>query len=167
MQCDGQGWTKASAIATIRCIAMGVFDSSNPNVSKMEAAQDLEGLRTALRHPKDRNIRKEAALASVRPGVRASEIDRRARGLLEERGLGEHFGHGLGHGVGLSVHERPAITRRSAEVVREGMVFTVEPGVYIPGWGGIRIEDTVLVTAGGCEVLTPAPKSLESCLLEW
>ncbi len=109
----------------------------------------------------------EKAIGAVRPGVRASEIDRRARGCLKERGLEGYFGHGLGHGVGLEVHERPAVNRRSREVLREGMVFTIEPGVYIPGWGGVRIEDTVLVTASGCEVLTPAPKTLESCRLEW
>ena len=109
----------------------------------------------------------EKAIGAVCPGARASEIDRRARDFLKERGLEEYFGHGLGHGVGLEVHERPAVNRRSREVLREGMVFTIEPGVYIPGWGGVRIEDTVLVTAGGCEVLTPAPKTLESCLLEW
>lgn len=109
----------------------------------------------------------ERAIGAVRPGVRTSEIDRLARAGLNAGGLGEYFGHGLGHGVGLSVHERPAINSRSEEILMEGMVFTVEPGVYIPGWGGVRIEDTVLVTAGGCEVLTPAPKTLESCRLEW
>jgi len=107
------------------------------------------------------------AIRAVRPGRRASEIDSRARDYLDERGLGEYFGHGLGHGVGLSVHERPALNRRSEEILQVGMVFTVEPGVYIPGWGGVRIEDTVLVTEDGCRALTPAPKSLESCRLEW
>ncbi len=109
----------------------------------------------------------EAAIRSVRPGVRASDLDRRAREVLGEKGYGEHFNHGLGHGVGLEVHERPRINRRSRDKLQEGMVLTVEPGVYLPGWGGIRVEDTVLVTADGCEVLTPAPKTLESCLGEW
>ncbi len=109
----------------------------------------------------------KTALRAVRPGVRASELDGLARGYLADRGYGEYFGHGLGHGVGLEVHERPSVSSRSGEVLEEGMVFTVEPGVYIPGWGGIRIEDTVLVTAEGCEILTAAPKNLESCLLEW
>jgi Xaa-Pro aminopeptidase len=109
----------------------------------------------------------EKAIRAVRPGIRAASLDTLARGYLVGKGYGEYFGHGLGHGVGLEVHERPAINSRSQEVLKEGMVFTVEPGVYIPGWGGVRIEDTILVTAHGCEVLTPAPKTLESCLQEW
>lgn len=109
----------------------------------------------------------EKAIRAVRPGARVAEIDRLARGVLQKRGYGEFFGHSLGHGVGLEVHERPAASSRSGEVLKEGMVFTVEPGVYIPGWGGVRIEDTVLVTSAGSEVLTAAPKSLESCRLEW
>lgn len=106
------------------------------------------------------------ALRSIRPGVQASAVDREARKYLEERGYGTYFGHGLGHGIGLEVHERPAISSRSRDVLKEGMVFTVEPGVYIPGWGGIRIEDTVLVTADGCEILTKYPKGLELVVIK-
>ncbi len=109
----------------------------------------------------------ETALRAIRPGVRADAVDRAAREVLAEKGYGEYFGHGLGHGIGLEVHEPPAVNARSREILREGMVITVEPGVYLPGWGGIRIEDTVLVTAGGCQVLTSVPKTLESCLLKW
>ncbi len=106
------------------------------------------------------------ALQAIRPGVQASLIDGAARGYLEERGYGPYFGHSLGHGVGLEVHERPLISPRSADILKEGMVFTVEPGVYIPGWGGIRIEDTVLVTGDGYEILTGYPKDLESMVIK-
>ena len=102
------------------------------------------------------------AIRLIRPGVTASSIDGVARRYLEERGYGSYFGHSLGHGVGLEVHERPVISSRSRDVIKKGMVFTVEPGVYIPGWGGIRIEDTVMVTEDECEILTEYPKDLES-----
>ena len=68
--------------------------------------------------------------------------------------------HGTGHGVGIEVHEKPVISQRSEEVLEEGMVLTVEPGIYIPGWGGVRIEDTVCVTGDGCRILTKVPKEL-------
>ena len=106
------------------------------------------------------------AIRSIRLGVPASLIDGAARGYLEERGYGSYFGHSLGHGVGLEVHERPVISSRSRDIIKKGMVFTVEPGVYIPGWGGIRIEDTVLVTENGCEILTEYPKDLESMVIK-
>jgi Xaa-Pro aminopeptidase len=82
--------------------------------------------------------------------------------VIAEAGYGEHFGHWLGHGIGLEVHEGPAVRPNSDAVLRPGMVFTVEPGVYLPGWGGVRIEDDVLVTPEGCEVLTRLPRDLES-----
>jgi len=106
------------------------------------------------------------AIRAIRPGVQASLIDGAARDYLEKRGYGSYFGHSLGHGVGLEVHERPVIGPRSTDILKEGMVFTVEPGVYIPGWGGIRIEDTVLVTENGCEILTKYPKDLELMVIK-
>ncbi|HEX8961210.1 MAG TPA: Xaa-Pro peptidase family protein [Geobacteraceae bacterium] len=102
----------------------------------------------------------DRALAAVKPGIAFKELDRLARGHIEEKGYGSYFGHGLGHGVGLEVHEKPVVSYRSEGVVEEGMVFTIEPGIYIPGWGGVRIEDTVVVERDGCRLLTKVPKEL-------
>jgi Xaa-Pro aminopeptidase len=106
----------------------------------------------------------QAAIAAVRPGVQTSSVDAAARAVLEDRGLGEAFGHGTGHGLGLDVHELPRITRPRSDVpavlLEPGMVFTIEPGAYLPGWGGVRIEDDVLVTDSGCELLTTSARDL-------
>jgi Xaa-Pro aminopeptidase/Xaa-Pro dipeptidase len=102
----------------------------------------------------------DLAIAAVRPGIDCKELDAVAREYIRESGYGDYFGHGLGHGVGLEIHEKPVISPRGITVAVEGMVFTIEPGIYIPGFGGVRIEDTVVVTAEGCRVLTAAPKDL-------
>ncbi len=106
----------------------------------------------------------QAAIDAVRPGIATTDVDRAARRVLDAHGLGEAFGHGTGHGLGLDVHEEPRVTRPRADVapvpLEPGMVFTIEPGAYLPGWGGVRIEDDVLVTARGCEVLTSVPYAL-------
>jgi Xaa-Pro aminopeptidase len=106
----------------------------------------------------------QAAIDAVKPGIATTEVDRAARRVLDAHGLGEAFGHGTGHGLGLDVHEEPRVTRPRADVapvtLEPGMVFTIEPGAYLPGWGGVRIEDDVLVTADGCEVLTSVPYAL-------
>jgi Xaa-Pro aminopeptidase len=104
----------------------------------------------------------ERAIAAVRPGVAARDVDAAARGFLAEAGYGPNFSHGLGHGLGLQVHEGPNIRSSSDDLLETGMVFTVEPGVYVPSWGGVRIEDDVLVTSDGCEVLTSVPKTWDS-----
>ncbi len=101
------------------------------------------------------------AIEKVRAGVSCKEVDEAARGYIAAKGFGEYFGHGLGHGVGLEVHESPSVSHLSEDVLQEGMVITIEPGIYIPGWGGFRIEDMVLVTAEGCEVLTSLPKDMD------
>ncbi len=94
-----------------------------------------------------------AGLQSLRAGVTGQDVDRIARGVIERAGLGERFGHGLGHGVGLNVHEGPSLNYRNRKPLAAGMVVTVEPGVYIPGWGGIRLENMAVVEGQGCRVL--------------
>ena len=105
-----------------------------------------------------------AAIETVRPGIPATSVDAAARSLLQSRGLGEAFGHGTGHGLGLDVHEEPRVgpprTHAAPVQLEPGMVFTIEPGAYLPGMGGVRIEDDVLVTVNGCEVLTSATREL-------
>ncbi len=103
----------------------------------------------------------EVALRAVRPGIQGGDVDAMARDFISEKGYGEYFGHGLGHGLGLDVHDGRILGMRSDIVLEAGMVVTVEPGIYIPGWGGVRIEDDVLVTDDGAEILTTAPKHLE------
>jgi Xaa-Pro aminopeptidase len=102
----------------------------------------------------------EAALDEVRPGPEGREIDAVARTIIAEAGHGEHFGHGLGHGVGLEIHEGPRLARTAEAPLVAGNVVTVEPGVYLPGRGGVRIEDLVVVVADGCTVLSGTGKEL-------
>lgn len=103
----------------------------------------------------------QAAFRAVRPGVLAREIDAAARSVIEQAGHGPHFSHGLGHGIGLEIHEAPSLRPLSETRLEPGMVFTLEPGIYLPGWGGVRIEDNVLVTPDGAELLSSAPRELE------
>jgi len=101
----------------------------------------------------------ETALAAVRPGPEGREVDAVARDLIDAAGYGELFGHGLGHGVGLDIHEAPRLARTAEGRLKAGHVVTVEPGIYMPGRGGARIEDPVVVTADGHEVLSATPKA--------
>ncbi len=102
----------------------------------------------------------QQALAAIRPGVPLKEIDAVARNAIAEAGYASFFGHGLGHGVGLEVHEYPTLSPRSVDTAQVGMVFTVEPGIYLPGKGGVRLEDMVVVTPEGYRKLTRIPKEL-------
>jgi Xaa-Pro aminopeptidase len=101
-----------------------------------------------------------AAIAAVREGIMAGQVDVQARQVLESEGLGKEFVHSTGHGLGLEIHEPPRVGRRDKTRLQAGMVITIEPGAYIRDFGGIRIEDTVLVTKNGCEILTPTSKEL-------
>jgi Xaa-Pro aminopeptidase len=101
-----------------------------------------------------------AAIAAVRPGVTCAEVDVAARSVLKRRKLDRYFTHSTGHGLGLEIHEAPRLAVGQAQQLQAGMVVTIEPGVYIPGKCGVRIEDVVVVTSSGCEVLTPADKEL-------
>jgi Xaa-Pro aminopeptidase len=99
----------------------------------------------------------QRAIAMIRPGVQGHEVDAEARAVITSAGYGDYFGHGLGHGLGLEVHEGPSLRPNADNVLEAGMVVTVEPGIYLPNWGGVRIEDDVLVTTDGCRVLTTLP----------
>jgi len=101
-----------------------------------------------------------AAIAAVHEGITTGQVDQKARQVLESEGLGKAFVHSTGHGLGLEIHEPPRVGRRDKTRLQAGMVITIEPGAYIRDFGGIRIEDTVLVTKNGCEILTPTSKEL-------
>jgi Xaa-Pro aminopeptidase len=107
----------------------------------------------------------DRAIASIRPGAKAHDVDAEARSVIEEAGFGRFFDHGLGHGVGMEIHEAPRLRKESLTILEPGMIVTVEPGIYLPDWGGIRIEDDVLVTSEGCEILTHLPRTLDSVCL--
>ena len=105
------------------------------------------------------------AAAAIKPGMRCCDIDAIARGIITDAGYGKYFGHGLGHGLGLEIHENPRFNTITEMPLEAGMVMTVEPGIYLPGWGGIRIEDDFLVTKNGCENITSRlPKDFESMI---
>jgi len=118
----------------------------------------------SLEQQKIYRIVKEAhdrAIEKIRPGIPIGEVDTAAREYIRNQGYGEYFGHGTGHGIGLAVHEDPLVNSENKGLLQEGMVFTIEPGIYIPNWGGVRIEDMVLVTPHGAEVLTYLPRELK------
>jgi Xaa-Pro aminopeptidase len=100
------------------------------------------------------------ALKAIKPGVQGKEVDKIARDIIKEAGYGEYFGHGLGHSTGLDIHENPRFSPLDATVIQKGMVMTVEPGIYLPDFGGVRIEDLVVITENGVENLTHSPKEL-------
>ena len=102
----------------------------------------------------------KAASNAIKSGKTAKEVDAVARDIITNAGFGDNFGHGLGHGVGLEIHEKPGLSPNDESILEVGMAVTVEPGIYIPKWGGVRIEDTVVVTKDGCKVLTNSTKEL-------
>mgnify|MGYP000190096321 CR=1 FL=1 len=112
----------------------------------------------------------DAALAAIRPGVKAKDLDAAARKVFAsarlksapDLKLADHFTHGIGHGIGLEIHEAPRVRSNSEDVLENGMVITIEPGIYIPGWGGVRIEDDILVTPHGPHLLTTLPREAMS-----
>ncbi len=114
-------------------------------------AARLKGIFEVVREAHDR------AIDAVRPGVKAGAVDAVARGVITKAGYGRQFGHALGHGIGLNVHESPRVGNKSDEVLRPGMIVTIEPGIYLPGLGGVRLEDDILVTETGHEVLSSLP----------
>ena len=96
----------------------------------------------------------------MKPGVKLAAVDRAARNVIKKAGYGQAFGHSTGHGLGLEIHEAPRLAQKSEDVAEPGMVFTIEPGIYLPGVGGVRIEDDVLVTPTGCRVLSTLEKNI-------
>ncbi|NPV90403.1 MAG: aminopeptidase P family protein [Firmicutes bacterium] len=119
-----------------RTLAIGVMDSKQKEIYQI--VQEAQ----------------EESMKAIQPGVRASLVDEVARSIITKRGYGQYFGHSLGHGVGRSIHEEPTLSLRDETLLEPGMVVTVEPGIYIPNWGGVRLEELVLVTGSGGEVLT-------------
>ena len=106
-----------------------------------------------------------SAISKIRPGAKLKNVDAAARKVIQDAGFGKNFGHGLGHGIGLQVHEQPSLSQISNGELKPGMVVTVEPGIYLPNWGGVRIEDDVLVTQDGHQVLSSVPKSFEQSVV--
>lgn len=106
-----------------------------------------------------------AAIEAIKPGVTCGDVDAVARGIIAKGGHDKQFGHGLGHGLGIDIHEQPRLSRKNQQELKAGMVITVEPGIYLPGFGGVRIEDDVLVTRTGHEVLTSVPKQVEDIVV--
>ncbi len=102
----------------------------------------------------------KTACKAVKPGIPCNRLDAVARDMIMKAGYGDNFGHGLGHGIGMLVHDRPVVSSQSADVLEAGMIITIEPGIYISNWGGVRIEDDVLVTSNGGQILSKSPKNL-------
>jgi Xaa-Pro aminopeptidase len=103
----------------------------------------------------------QAAIAAIQPGRSARAVDAAARELIAAAGYGDHFVHGLGHGIGLRIHEGPSMSKTSDDVLRPGQVTTIEPGVYLKDWGGVRIEDVGVVEPEGFRIITRAPKNAQ------
>ena len=134
----------------------------NCGKSQADEASRFYGESPEVNHIVYEVVREANAVACthVRAGMRGRDADALARDYIDERGLGEAFGHSLGHGVGLDVHEAPRLARGADTALPAGAVVTIEPGVYLPGWGGVRIEDDVHLASTGPEILTQFPRDL-------
>jgi Xaa-Pro aminopeptidase len=141
------------------CRLSGYHSDETVTLAMGDVSGELQSIFDTVLEAHDR------ALAEVAPGIALTELDRIAREHIKSCGFGDYFGHGLGHGVGLEVHEAPTVSPRSTMNAEPGMVFTIEPGIYVPKVGGVRIEDTVLVTDDGCRILTKIPKTFSKILL--
>lgn len=154
-------------VATDRVIQSGEFVKMDYGAVYQGYASDITRT-VVVGEPTDEmvriyNIVKKAQLSvleQIKEGMTTADADRIARNMITLEGFGGNFGHGLGHGLGLEVHEAPRVSFRDTTVLKEGMVVTVEPGIYIPQWGGVRIEDDVVITKTGCRILTSATKEL-------
>ena len=138
-------------VIDLGAIADGYCSDMTRTVATGALAADLVHAYEVCRHAQ------AAAVAALRPGFTCAELDAVARDIITAAGLGDAFGHGLGHGVGLEIHEAPRLARESADQLRPGMVVTIEPGIYLEGRGGVRIEDLAVVTEGGGRVLSQSP----------
>jgi Xaa-Pro dipeptidase len=138
-----------------------LVDGYPSDITRVFAVGGIDKLEPELRKIYDVVLAaNEAGIRAVRPGAIAENIDRAAREVIEAAGYGKYFTHRLGHGLGLDIHEGPNMVQGNKQVLEPGMVFTIEPGIYFPGRGGVRIEDNVVVTDSGVEVLTSYPKAL-------
>jgi Xaa-Pro aminopeptidase len=136
------------------CVYMGYCSDQTVTVACGDIGQEEEKVYDIVREAQAN------AMEALKPGVRLKDVDAVARNFISQAGYGEYFGHGLGHGVGMNVHEAPRLNSESETIAQEGMVITVEPGIYLPGRFGVRIEDTMIVTATGCQRITNLDKSL-------
>lgn len=125
-----------------RTVAIGAVDRKQQEIYQIVLEAQLNGLN------------------NIKPGMTGIEADRFTRDIIESYGYGENYGHGTGHGIGMDVHEAPTVSARGQDILKPGMVITIEPGIYLPGFGGVRIEDDALVTENGLEVLTKLTKEL-------
>jgi Xaa-Pro aminopeptidase len=150
---SSQGITSgAFVVCDFGVILSGYCSDQTRTVWVGKPSEEARGAYQAVREAQ------QAGIEAVRPGVTVGEVDAAARKALRKTGLGRFFTHSTGHGVGLEIHESPRVANGQREILQPGMVITIEPGVYFPGKWGVRIEDMVAVTAGGCEVLTPTSK---------
>jgi len=136
------------------CIYQGYCSDMTRTISIGRASEDLRNIYEIVARAQ------QTALDNITPGMTGSEIDALARDVIEEAGYGQYFGHSLGHSVGLEIHENPNFSPREESVILPGMVISVEPGIYVEGLGGVRIEDLVVITEDGCENLANSPKEL-------